>query len=57
MTESLFADEEVGGADGMGAFIRMDEFKKLNIGCALDESLPSSSEIFVLHYADRTKWR
>ncbi|KAK7597710.1 hypothetical protein V9T40_009935 [Parthenolecanium corni] len=49
-------DEEVGGADGMGAFIRMDEFKKLNIGCALDESLPSSSEIFVLHYADRTKW-
>lgn len=55
MTKSLFTDEEIGGADGMGAFVQTDEFEKLNIGCALDESIPSSSEMFLLHYADRSK--
>lgn len=55
MTEFSISDEEIGGADGMGTYVQTDEFKKLNIGCALDESMPGPSEMFFLHYADRTK--
>lgn len=33
----LFADEEVGGQQGMESFVKHSEFQKLNIGFALDE--------------------
>lgn len=34
---SVFLDEEVGGNKGMETFVKHPEFKKLNIGFALDE--------------------
>lgn len=34
---SFFPDEEVGGHKGMETFVKHPEFKKLNIGFALDE--------------------
>lgn len=33
----VFIDEEVGGHEGMETFVKHPEFKKLNIGFALDE--------------------
>lgn len=30
-------DEEIGGRKGMGEFVKMDDFKSMNVGFALDE--------------------
>jgi hypothetical protein len=35
----FFKDEEIGGVKGLGGFVKMREFKDLNIGVALDEGL------------------
>lgn len=51
------AEEEIGGIDGMKDFVRMDEFKELNVGFALDEGGTSSEEEFHLLYAERALWR
>ena len=32
-------DEEIGGVNGMGKFVKMDDFKSLNLGFALDEGM------------------
>ena len=34
-------DEEIGGARGMKALIKLDQFQQLNIGFALDEGTES----------------
>ena len=43
-------DEEIGGVDGLGTFVQSDDFKKLNVGCALDEGLanplPTTNTVF-----------
>lgn len=48
-------DEETGGIDGMRVFAASDEFKKLNVGFELDESIPSQkpNEI-IIFYGERT---
>ena len=33
----IISDEEIGGHDGMEKFTQHEEFKKMNIGFALDE--------------------
>lgn len=43
---SFLPDEEIGGKDGMQAFMKTQEFKDFNIGFALDEVLP----VFILIY-------
>uniref|UniRef100_A0A8D9ADR6 N-acyl-aliphatic-L-amino acid amidohydrolase n=1 Tax=Cacopsylla melanoneura TaxID=428564 RepID=A0A8D9ADR6_9HEMI len=54
---SFVPDEEIGGKDGMGVFVTTEEFKKLNVGCALDEGNPSPTEVFPLFNAERTIWQ
>ncbi|KAI1710839.1 peptidase family m20/M25/M40 domain-containing protein [Ditylenchus destructor] len=49
-------DEEIGGKDGMGAFVKTEKFKELNVGFALDESHASEKEEFVVHYGERCTW-
>ncbi|KAI8908730.1 hypothetical protein DFJ77DRAFT_473113 [Powellomyces hirtus] len=49
-------DEEVGGQEGMKLFVKMDEFKKLNIGFALDEGLASPGDTYKLFYGERAPW-
>ena len=34
---TFMPDEETGGVHGMGHFIKSDDFKQLNVGCAFDE--------------------
>ncbi|ESO12051.1 hypothetical protein HELRODRAFT_62927 [Helobdella robusta] len=50
-------DEEIGGRDGMKLFVKSDDFKKLNVGFALDEGLPSETDHFKVYYAERTIWQ
>uniref|UniRef100_A0A8D8Z3C9 N-acyl-aliphatic-L-amino acid amidohydrolase n=3 Tax=Cacopsylla melanoneura TaxID=428564 RepID=A0A8D8Z3C9_9HEMI len=40
----------------MGRLVKSDEFKKLNVGCAFDESRASPTEVFNLAHAERTLW-
>ena len=37
MAKILFADEEIGGFLGMNLFVKTEDFKKMNVGFALDE--------------------
>ena len=49
----FIADEEVGGHDGMGKYVLSEEFKKLNIGVALDEGLATPTDIIPVYYGER----
>uniref|UniRef100_A0A0N5C2W2 N-acyl-aliphatic-L-amino acid amidohydrolase n=1 Tax=Strongyloides papillosus TaxID=174720 RepID=A0A0N5C2W2_STREA len=49
-------DEEIGGKDGMEKFVKTEEFKKLNIGFALDEGLATEDETFKVYYGERCPW-
>ncbi|XP_075970877.1 aminoacylase-1-like [Anticarsia gemmatalis] len=52
---SFVPDEEIGGVDGMGAFAASEEFKKLNVGFALDESVPSPKpKEIIVFYGEKT---
>uniref|UniRef100_A0A1B0ANA4 Peptidase M20 dimerisation domain-containing protein n=1 Tax=Glossina palpalis gambiensis TaxID=67801 RepID=A0A1B0ANA4_9MUSC len=45
---ALKSDEEIGGHLGMEAFVKTDDFKKLNIGFSLDDGLASDTKKFIL---------
>lgn len=49
-------DEEVGGKLGMQAFLTSNEWKKLNVGFALDEGLANPTEEFTVFYGERMPW-
>lgn len=40
----------------MGVFVETEEFKKLNVGCVIDESMPGETDVFNLGYAERSSW-
>ncbi|KAH8377050.1 hypothetical protein KR093_003091 [Drosophila rubida] len=50
-------DEEMGGRRGMRAFFETEDFRKLNVGCGLDEGLASTGESIPVFYGERTVWR
>ena len=50
---SFIADEEIGGHDGMKMFVHSQEFKKMNIGLALDEGLASPTDEVPVYYGER----
>lgn len=50
---SIVPDEEIGGEDGMGAFVTSKEFTDLNVGFALDEGLASETDVYKMYYAER----
>ncbi|XP_054266599.1 aminoacylase-1-like [Macrosteles quadrilineatus] len=49
-------DEEI-GSQGMKLFVQTDAFKKLNIGCELDEGVASPNEEYNLYYGERTCYK
>lgn len=50
-------DEEIGGKDGMKAFVETDDFKNLKVGFALDESGPTPLDgKIIVSIGERTKW-
>lgn len=50
-------DEEIGGHEGMGLFVKTREFQNLNVGVSLDEGMASANEIYPLYYGERSLWR
>ena len=42
---SFNPDEEIGGQDGLAAFVKTELFKSLNVGFGMDEGLASSTEV------------
>ncbi|XP_026319049.1 aminoacylase-1-like [Hyposmocoma kahamanoa] len=53
---SFVPDEEVGGRQGMGEFVKTDGFKKLNVGFALDEGHASTTEEYLVFNGERSIW-
>ncbi|KAF2350463.1 N-acyl-L-amino-acid amidohydrolase [Trinorchestia longiramus] len=53
---SFVPDEEIGGFLGMKEFVKMPEFRDLNVGFALDEGYANPTENFSLFYGERTVW-
>jgi len=50
-------DEEIGGAEGMGEFLKTKEFENLRpIALALDEGLANDRDVFTVFYGERTPW-
>ncbi|CAB3254950.1 unnamed protein product [Arctia plantaginis] len=53
---SFVPDEEIGGEPGMGQFVKTDDFKKLNVGFALDEGIGSATDEYQIFSGERTIW-
>src|SRR6266487_1678524 len=49
-------DEEIGGYDGMKLFVKSEDFKKLNIGFALDEGIACPHNALKVFYGERAPW-
>lgn len=49
-------DEEI-GSHGMRLFVETDAFRKLKVGCELDEGVASPDESFNLYYGERTSYK
>lgn len=49
-------DEEIGGALGMMKFVQTEEFKKMNVACAIDEGLANPTNAFTVFYGERAPW-
>ncbi|OMH85084.1 Aminoacylase-1 [Zancudomyces culisetae] len=59
LTRNVYAiyapDEEIGGADGVGSLVKTQEFKNLNIGFDVDESVPSPTDTSFLFVGQKYK--
>ncbi|CAH1636348.1 unnamed protein product [Spodoptera littoralis] len=53
---SFVPDEEIGGAPGMGMFVKTEAFKNLNVGFALDEGMASATDEYLIYNGERTIW-
>lgn len=53
---SFVPDEEIGGVLGMREFVHTDDFKRLNVGFALDEGVASPTSDFYLFNGERSIW-
>lgn len=53
----IYTDEEIGGHDGMEKFVLTEDFKKLNVGFALDEGMANPTEEFIIFNGERSIWR
>ncbi|KAL5199400.1 hypothetical protein ABZP36_020603 [Zizania latifolia] len=49
-------DEEIGGHEGVEAFVASKEFKDMNVGLILDEGLASPGEEYRVFYGERSPW-
>ncbi|XP_034827072.2 aminoacylase-1-like [Maniola hyperantus] len=55
---TVMPDEETGGFKGMVPFVKTEEFKSMNVGFALDEGVPSPSDVYTYAmYTDKRPWQ
>ena len=53
---SFVPDEEIGGANGMKAFVKSECFRNLNVGYVLDEGVPCPFDSLLLFNDERVPW-
>ncbi|XP_051172765.1 aminoacylase-1-like [Leptopilina boulardi] len=53
---SFAPEEEIGGKDGIESFVKTEDFKKLNVGFCIDESVASPLESIFLFYDERCQY-
>ncbi|CAG9787633.1 unnamed protein product [Diatraea saccharalis] len=53
---SFVPDEEIGGRMGMGEFVKTKDFKKLNVGFALDEGIASATSHYLVYNGEKSIW-
>ncbi|XP_068633813.1 aminoacylase-1-like [Battus philenor] len=53
---SFVPDEEVGGAKGMGEFVKTEHYKKLNVDFALDEGIACATNEYQVFNGERSIW-
>jgi aminoacylase len=49
----FIADEELGGLEGMKRLVVSEDFRRLNVGFALDEGLASTDDVVPVYYGER----
>ena len=54
---SFVPEEEIGGSPGMKEFSKLQDFKNLNVGFALDEGIASPNNNFLVFYGERSIWQ
>ncbi|XP_049789271.1 aminoacylase-1-like [Schistocerca nitens] len=54
---TMVPDEEIGGADGMEKFTQSEDFRRLNVGLELDESMPWMEDELIVFHCERSVWR
>ncbi|GLH01414.1 Aminoacylase-1 [Gryllus bimaculatus] len=50
-------DEEIGGVDGMEAFVKTETFAELNVGFAMDEGMAWPGDEIVIFNGERSNWK
>ncbi|CAH2047488.1 unnamed protein product, partial [Iphiclides podalirius] len=53
---SFVPDEEVGGAKGMGEFVKTEHFKRLKVDFALDEGIACATDEYQVYNGERSIW-
>ncbi|MQL76624.1 hypothetical protein Taro_009008 [Colocasia esculenta] len=53
---SFVPDEEIGGRDGVGAFVAWERFRAMRVGVVLDEGLASSDGEYRVFHGERSVW-
>lgn len=49
-------DEEIGGKEGMWQIVKSDEFRSLNVACALDEGRGTHTDGFSVFFGSKAAW-
>lgn len=50
-------DEEVGGQLGLDPFVKTEDFRKMNVGFALDEGFPSATDLLEVYNTEKVGWQ
>eukprot|EP00124_Ichthyophonus_hoferi_P004598 Ihof_evm3s527 gene=Ihof_evmTU3s527 len=53
---SWVADEELGGTEGLKLFVDTEAYRKLNVGCAMDEGLANPSSKCTVCVGEKAPW-
>ncbi|KAB0795469.1 hypothetical protein PPYR_12308 [Photinus pyralis] len=53
---TFMPDEECGGGDGAQQYVKTENFKKLNIGFALDEGAGGTNNTLIVFYGEKRGW-
>ncbi|XP_031350585.1 aminoacylase-1-like [Photinus pyralis] len=53
---TFMPDEELGGVNGAEQYVKTQNFKNLNTGCALDEAIGGENKTLIVFYGEKKRW-